>query len=83
MRAPQHEVPTRTSHSSRPSSLNHPPPGGRDSESESGHRSVFLVRSPVWIQPLVCWVLLPVWQPLLLPLMLPLCWGLSVVVMLQ
>ncbi|KAK4321348.1 hypothetical protein Pmani_007829 [Petrolisthes manimaculis] len=35
MRAPQHEVPTRTSHSSRPSSLNHPPPGGRDSESEA------------------------------------------------
>ncbi|KAK3875768.1 hypothetical protein Pcinc_019407 [Petrolisthes cinctipes] len=35
MSAPQHEVPTRTSHSSRPSSLNPPPPGGRDSGSEA------------------------------------------------
>ncbi|KAK3876681.1 hypothetical protein Pcinc_018560 [Petrolisthes cinctipes] len=35
MSAPQHEVPTRTFHSSRPSSLNPPPPGGRDSGSEA------------------------------------------------
>ncbi|KAK3892984.1 hypothetical protein Pcinc_003163 [Petrolisthes cinctipes] len=35
MSAPQHEGPTRTSHSSRPSSLNPPPPGGRDSGSEA------------------------------------------------